>query len=225
MLIARVLSALLGSALSPATCAACDAALKDRALFCVTCASSVVRAPDEPCTGPLPITAFALFGGALAVALKRFKYSDRPDLAGPLGSLAQRAARRRRSRISVDLVIPVPLHPRRLVERGYNQAALLASAVSDDLAVRRDVGALVRRKNTPQQARLDRAERLLNVSDAFHVARAAVIRGRRILLVDDIATSGATLHACATALRAAGATHVEAIVIAQADKVASLPSP
>jgi ComF family protein len=158
----------------------------------------------------------------VAVALRRFKYEDRPDLAAALGSLAQRALREQRPGAKFDLVVPVPLHPRRLVERGYNQAALLAHHVADVVSAPIEARALVRRKNTPQQARLDREARLRNVGGAFTVRDSLIVRGRAVLLVDDVATSGATLAACTTPLLQAGAARVDAVVIARADRASSL---
>src|SRR6185369_5247276 len=99
-----------------------------------------------------PVVAFALYGGAVAAALRRLKYGGRADLAVPLGHLARRAVRE--AGLSGDLVIPVPLHPRRLADRGYNQAALLAASVAREIGAPLVARALVRVRNTPQQARL-----------------------------------------------------------------------
>lgn len=113
----------------------------------------------------------------------------------------------------VDVVAPVPLHPRRLAERGYNQAALLASPVARGLRVPLVPRALTRVDDTPQQVMLDRAARLVNLEGAFSAARARV-RGTRVLLVDDVRTTGATLDACTNVLREAGAIDVLSLVLA-----------
>ncbi|WP_235879813.1 ComF family protein [Polyangium aurulentum] len=165
--------------------------------------------------------AFAVFGGAVAAALKRFKYEDRPDLGRPLGELMRRAARD--EGIAADVVVPVPLHPRRLVERGYNQAALLAGAVAAELNARLGARVLGRRRSTAQQARLGREERLTNVAGAFEVRDARAVRGKRVVLVDDVATTGATLGACKDALIEAGAIEVTALVLACAEGSKSEP--
>jgi ComF family protein len=167
----------------------------------------------EPVAGADGIVAFAAFGGALATAIRRLKYGDRPDLARPLGDLLRRAVSEVAPRI--ELVVPVPLHVRRLAHRGYNQSALLASRLARGLSVPCSPLALVRRVDTPPQAELARAERLTNVADVFDAARRSSVRGRRIALVDDVATTGATLGACARALRDAGAAHVLGVVIAR----------
>ncbi len=215
----RMLLAALQSALAPPTCAACDARVRARVVFCSAC-TATIEPPPEPneTDGAAPplddILAFGAFGGALAIALRRLKYQDRPDLGVPLGHLARRTARL--AGLTADLVVPVPLHPRRLVERGYNQAALLAAEVAIELDAPLAARALIRLRNTPQQARFDRAARLGNVREAFRARHPPALRGRRVVLVDDVATTGSTITACTEALLAAGAASVTAIVIARA---------
>ena len=214
-LLLRALSSFLLDLLAPPTCAACDTRLRRRAVLCAACASAVEPADPLPATATAPrIIAFALFGGPIAEALRKLKYKDRADLAAPLGQLARRAVRQ--ERLSADLVIPVPLHPARLAERGYNQAALLASEIARDIGAVLAARGLVRARHTPQQAHLDRAARLVNVEGAFRARWPSRVRGRRVLLVDDVCTTGATLAACAEALREAGAVEILAIVIARA---------
>jgi ComF family protein len=215
----RMLLAAVKGALGPPTCAACDARVRARVVFCPGCAATIEPPPEpEESLAADPrladVIAFGAFGGALAIALRRLKYQDRPDLAAPLGHLARHAARR--AGLTADLVVPVPLHPRRLVERGYNQAALLAAEVAVELDAPLSARALVRLRNTPQQAHLDREARLDNVRRAFRARNPPAVQGRRVVLVDDVATTGSTLAACSEALLAAGATSVTAIVIARA---------
>ena len=114
-----------------------------------------------------------------------------------------------------DVVIPVPLHHRRLWWRGFNQAALLAAPVARALDARFAPSALVRTRDTTAQATLPRVHRLRNVQSAF-VAR-TLLEGARVLLVDDVRTTGATLEACASALRGAGALDVRSLVLACAE--------
>ena len=158
--------------------------------------------------------AFARFGGAISNALWRFKYEGRADLARPLGHLLRRAVSE--AGVSADVVIPVPLHPRRLAERGYNQSALLAQSVARQLGAAYAPRALVRHRATAQQARLGRAERLTNVAQAFQVRDISVIEKRVVLLVDDVATTGSTLLACRQVLKAAGALEVNSVCLARA---------
>jgi ComF family protein len=215
-LLVRALVALLLRALAPPRCAACDAALARDVVFCPACACTVRPAAATPGSGPVDaILAAALYGGALERAVHRFKYERRPDLARPLGHLVRAALRSARDR--VDLVVPVPLHPRRLADRGYNQAALLAAHVAAELGAPHAPRALVRVRATRQQARCTRVERLANVERAFAVRPGASVAGRVVALVDDVATTGATLDACAIALREAGAARVVAVVIARAE--------
>lgn len=116
-----------------------------------------------------------------------------------------------------DLIAPVPLHRWRLLRRRYNQSALLALALGR--AAGRPVvpDLLVRRRHTPTQGRLDRAQRHANVAGAFALrpGRAAAIAGRRVLLVDDVMTTGATVAECAKVLRRAGAAAVDVLTLAR----------
>lgn len=198
----------LGNLLSPPTCAACDARTPSRSVFCAACAPTIERA--EPSVDPL---ALALFGGAMAVAIRRLKYENRPDLARPLGELLRGLCRD--ADLVTDIVVPVPLHPRRLVARGYNQAALLAQAVAKETGARFEARALVRITDTPRQAALSREERARNVASAFAVRKPATIAGRHILLVDDVSTTGATLEACRRALESARPKSVRSVVLAR----------
>jgi ComF family protein len=198
----------VGDLLSPPACAACDERVSDgRRAFCQACAGTVERfASDGTCV------AFGLFGGALAVAIRRLKYQHRPDLGRPLGSLLRRACREAGGR--AEVVVPVPLHERRLVARGYNQAALLGAHLAIEMGVRVDPYVLLRCVDTPPQAELGRAARSTNLTEAFAVVRSDRIRGRTVALVDDVTTTGATLHACRRALLSAGARTVECFVVA-----------
>ena len=117
-----------------------------------------------------------------------------------------------------DRVLPMPLARERLAERGFNQALLLAQ----HLAPRRtDARLLLRTRHTPAQSELKRAERLRNVQGVFAVEplRAHELRDRRVVLVDDVMTSGASLHAASLALRQAGAAHITALVFARTEVV------
>lgn len=114
-----------------------------------------------------------------------------------------------------ELVVPLPLHWRRRLARGFDQARAIAGPLAAALGLPL-VPALRRRRATPPQSGLGRAERLANPQGAFAVRRPASVRGRDLLLVDDVATTGATLDAAARALRQAGAARVVAVVAARA---------
>ncbi len=215
-IVSRALASLAAGLLAPPRCAACDAPLGRATALCPTCAGTVRRAPVAAARGPIEVVvAAALYGGAVEVAVRRLKYDKRPDLARPLGHLVRAALRD--AGVRADVVVPVPLHPRRLAERGYNQAALLAAHVADELDAPHAARALARVRPTLQQARCDRDARLANVDGAFAARPGAVLSGLRVALVDDVITTGATLSACAGALRAAGAASVVAVVLARAD--------
>lgn len=223
--IAHAILAALRRLVAPARCAACDALVVDPRTFCDACTITIERlstlehAAPPPSTSapksppPALLVAYAAYGGALASAIKRFKYSDRADLAEPLGTLLVLAAHD--VQLTADAVVPVPLHPRKLRARGYNQSALLAKSIAASLGAPFLPRALVRTRDTRPQASLDRADRSTNLAGAFRAPRAELVRGRHIVLVDDVVTTGATLHACREALLSAGAARVTALVLAR----------
>lgn len=112
------------------------------------------------------------------------------------------------------LLIPVPLHRRRLRERGFNQSELIARHLGQRLAWMVADGVLERRRYTSQQAKLNRQQRLLNLTAAFNVTKPELIAGRHIVLLDDVLTTGATLTACAAALAAAQPQSITGLCVA-----------
>jgi ComF family protein len=198
------------SVLAPPRCAACDAPVPRLAVFCAACASTVETGGRGDGEGAY------VYGGAIAQAIVRMKYESRPDLARPLGDLLWRSLAPRAGSLRDVLVVPVPLHPSRLAERGFNQSSLLARRVARHLGAPFAPLALARARDTPKQATLDREARLANVAGAFRAREAARVCGRAVLLVDDVSTTGATLDACSHALRAAGARAVGTAVLARA---------
>jgi ComF family protein len=152
-----------------------------------------------------------------------FKYGDRLDLAPMMGRWMARAGRELLS--EADALLPVPLHWRRLWARRFNQSAALAGTISDIGGVPVLHGALKRVRATPQQVGLSKTERADNVQGAFRVPadEKAHVAGRRLVLIDDVLTSGATVDTCARALLRAGAAHVDVLVFARV--VAAVRSP
>lgn len=148
-------------------------------------------------------------------ALHAFKFRGRRALATPLADLLVEVMEGRLPGGLPDLLVPVPLHPRRKRERGFNQALLLARRVGRGwrVPVRDDV--LVRAVATPSQTELDAMARRVNVRDAFRLRRPDLIAGRHVLLVDDILTTGATLSECARCLREGGARVVGVLTVAR----------
>jgi ComF family protein len=144
-----------------------------------------------------------------------FKYGDRLDLAGMMGRWMARAGHELTR--ETDALVPVPLHWRRLWARRFNQSAALAMAISQTCGVPVLHEALKRTRATPQQVGLSKTQRADNVQGAFRVPaeRKADIAGKRLLLVDDVLTSGATADTCARALLRAGAAAVDVLVFAR----------
>ena len=142
------------------------------------------------------------------------KFHDQPGWALPLAWLMRGSAWADDTLHDCERVLPMPLARERLAERGYNQSWLLARCLAPDKA---DAGLLLRIRHTPPQRTLPRSERLANLQGAFAVdpLRAQDVRGRKLLLVDDVMTSGASLHTAARALLEAGAAGVSALVLAR----------
>ena len=147
------------------------------------------------------------------VLIHGLKYADRLDLAPMLGRWMARAGHALLE--DADALVPVPLHWRRLWARRFNQSAALAKIVSQASGVPVAGDALKRVKATLQQVGLTASERALNVQGAFAVAERSRVAGRRLILIDDVLTSGATIDACARALSRAGAAAVDVLVFAR----------
>jgi ComF family protein len=159
------------------------------------------------------ITAAGTYGGALREAIHRFKYGGERALANELGALvAERVAADLATGVPLDVVVPAVLHSRRARSRGYDQAWLLATVVAERTGLPLRVP-LRRIRPAAPQVQLDRAARAENLRGAY-VAEAGALRGARVALVDDVATTGATLAAATGALRAAGARVVRSYVVA-----------
>jgi ComF family protein len=186
--------------------------------FCVQCGDRA--AADGLCArchaSPLQIErirAAVYFEGALREAIHHLKYRGRTALVKPLGSLM--TAYWQQHPMPADVVVPVPLHATRLRERGYNQAALLARELAQRAELPVNERTLVRKRATAPQVELGARERRENVHDAFGCCDGALAE-KRVLLIDDVCTTGATLEACAIALRESGAHNVQALTLARA---------
>jgi len=199
-------------------CTACRMRLRPAAAACAVCAlplSGVV--PDGWCCAACRahppafdrLLALWSYEPPLDAVIQALKFRRLDYLGRHLGEAV--AARWSAEVGEADLVVPVPLHWRRQLSRGYNQAERIARAIARaaDLPL---VSALGRRRAGPPQSTLGREERRKNLRSAFRIRRAARIHGRRIVLVDDVATTGATLEAAAAVLRQNGAAAVLAVV-------------
>ena len=232
----------LAELLFPTLCLSCGAIMPERAghPFCVGCCAGVrpITAPLCPSCGiPYPAEdgpdhfcglclvkrpaidaarSYGVYEAVLHDAVHAFKYGGNLALGQQLGRLM---ARREYPSFRIDdyeLLVPVPLHPRRLRQRGFNQSVLLAREISRHRGIPLDFLALRRVIDTESQAGLKKDERRSNMKRAFRVPDPARIRGRRILLVDDVHTTGSTLGECAKTLLGAGAESVGALTLARA---------
>lgn len=152
----------------------------------------------------------------------RFKFRGEPGWAGPLGDLMVQSASRQDFLAPDMLLVPVPVTPARLAERGYNQAWELCRAIGRQTGLQAMAEALVRLGDTPDQHRLTRSQRLVNLRGAFaaHPLMVPRLAGRRVVLIDDVRTTGATLHHAGLALGQAGAAEVRALVLARTPQTA-----
>ena len=158
---------------------------------------------------------FASYEQAMMRAVILLKHEPIRPLAGWFGLRLAEMARSALAEFKPEIVVPVPLHPERQRERGFNQAELLARAVARPLRLPLETRALERRKPRPPKHRLSRHERWEAARGAYAPVPGRRIDNRRVLLVDDVFTTGATLDACARALRSAGAAHVAALTVAR----------
>lgn len=186
--------------------------------ICAVCGEPVrthslcMRCKAEPRAFASVRSAF-LYSGGVRAAIHALKYKGQQALARPLVKAAAHAFD---PPDRTDAIIPVPLHEAREAERGYNQSQLLARDLAECWRVELLQPAALRRvRDTASQVSLDYAKRQANVGGAF-AAEPAAVRDRVIILVDDVCTTGATLHSCAQALREAGAIKVYAVTIARA---------
>src|SRR5690606_5859687 len=153
-----------------------------------------------------------------------FKHADRTDTAPAFGAWLARAGAELLA--DADLIAPVPLHRFRLLKRGYNQAAILAGALAREIGLAHAPDLLQRRRATRSQQGLSGRARLENVTaGAFrvHPWRRGRVEGRRVVLIDDVLTTGATVGACARVLRRAGASRVDVLTLARVVRDAATP--
>lgn len=200
--------------------------------FCTDCLASVKLVPQPVCPRcgqPMPreglcskcrtnppqldgIRSVAVHCGAMRQAIHHFKYRRRQELADPLGQML--FGYWREANLAVDLVVPVPLHSSRQKERGYNQATLLAGVLAEKAELTLNATGLTRTRATAPQVGLGADERAANVHNAF-LWMDGGLDDVRVLLIDDVCTTGATLEACGLALRRSGAKSVWALTLAR----------
>jgi ComF family protein len=222
----------------PPCCLVCRSPLHEHHLLCAPCWREInfIRAPLCDVLGiPLPFDtgertisaaaaarpppydrarAVAHYSGSMRTLVHQFKYADRHDARALFGRWLVESGRELLA--GVDLIVPVPLARLRLLSRRFNQAAILAQELSRQTGLAVAAHLLQRTRSTRTQVGLTHDQRRRNVAGAFRVPRhrAAGVRGRRVLLVDDVITTGATVEACARALKRAGAERVDVLVLA-----------
>lgn len=235
----RRVPGLVLNALLPPRCPLCKAMLVSHGHLCADCWSALVPISDpkcERCALPFAHESDGLLCGACLASPPEFDRSFAPvlydgkgrDLVLALkhgGMLACAPVMARMMATTLlasgeplpDLLIPVPLHRRRLLSRRFNQSQLLAAAMARELAVPVDALSLARTVATPSQGEFDRKGRFKNVRSAFSIATKLThaINGKNILIVDDVLTTGATAGSCASALKNAGAAAVNVIAFAR----------
>lgn len=228
--VTRLLSGAL-DLLLPHRCVACSEPLPSPSPpFCELCWQSVLLLdlacprcglPGAPDICPhcrrhpppyLAARAAVEYGGQAAAAIRLLKYGGRSHLGRPLAGLLRPLLPHLQP---VDRALPVPLHPARTRHRGYNQAALLARHLARGEGLTVSYGSLKRHRDTPVQASLSREHRLQNLRGAFSASTARV-QGARLLLIDDVMTTGATAVACSETLLEAGAREVKVLCLARA---------
>jgi ComF family protein len=160
--------------------------------------------------------AFGIYDGILMEAIHLLKYGKKTSLAQPLSGLAKKTFFKIWDAESIDMIISVPLHIKRLRQRGFNQAHLLTMRWAKQEGITLDGVTLCRSRWTEPQTKLSRTERRKNIKGAFSLENTEKITGQKILLVDDVFTTGATVNECARVLTKAGAEFVDVLTLARA---------
>ena len=158
--------------------------------------------------------AAGLYEGALREYLAELKYRYRPELGAALGVLLVEWLKMNRTFGRADIILPIPIHPQKMEARGYNQAELLAKPLRKYLGIPLKNDIIIRGKITESQSALGKDERFANVKEAFRVADPSAVSGKRILLVDDILTTGATASEASRVLLRAGAMEINVLTLA-----------
>ncbi|HIC84755.1 MAG TPA: ComF family protein [Desulfobacterales bacterium] len=192
--------------------------------FCLVCGRPLDHGgPDKTCKDcferppefDLLISPYR-YEDPVAHCIHQFKYSLKPNMGKSLGILLGDFSMEVLGGVEDPVLVPVPLHSKRLRKRGFNQSLILAKEVAKILEWELDFLSLRRTKFTMPQVDLQKKERIKNVKGAFEISNPEKFRGKGVILVDDVATTGSTLHECARVLKKAGAQEVVALVFARA---------
>ena len=214
------------SPVSSPYCTQCGRAFQNRSGSSHQCGDCIKKKPFYT-----HARSMGMYDGTLLAVIHTFKYKHKIQLAGPLGRLLFSAFLKYDEIQNIDYVSPIPLHVSRLKNRGFNQAFLLIREWPDLIRAVHDAGngenerpsiqinckSLIRKTKTTSQTGLGKDQRAQNVKNAFQVAEPSLISGKRILLVDDVYTTGATAEECAKTLTASGAASVNVLTLARTD--------
>ena len=204
-------------------CHACTARFMQPQPRCSTCAMPLSTGQQPQCSTclrqPPPLDACiaaVTYGYPWSSAITQFKFNGDPGWAGALAALLRRTPQVEAALAAADWVLPIPLSRQRLQERGFNQSLLLARQLAPD---KTSTELLLRLQHTTAQSQLPRSERLHNLSGALAIEplRQPQLQGKSVVLIDDVMTTGATLHTAALVLRQAGAAHITALVVARTE--------
>ena len=215
----KIIEALL-NLIFPPTCAICGAYGDE--IFCQKCAERIkyTGRAAEKFPGEFSFDSarsIVVYEGPIKEAIHKLKFRNKKALADPLIELVTIYLDKNcRAFDDAQLVLPVPLFGSREKGRGYNQSVFFANAVSGYLNIELNENVLVRVRNTKPQFELKRPDRFANVKDAFEIANGEIVKGKNIVLVDDILTTGATASECAKVLKSAGAGKVSVLTLARA---------
>lgn len=204
----------------PLSCEVCEAKIGPDTQYkglCNNCLNKI-RLINQNITlvcSNINVTAACAYEGIVKDCVRLFKYNAKLNLAEPLASLMLNCFNMNISRKNIDAIIPVPLHSRRQRERGFNQAHVLAKRLAGYIGVKLCANAVTRVRPTESQTGLSKTKRFTNLKGAFKISKGNLIKGRNILLIDDVFTTGSTMAECAKPLIKAGAKSVKGLVLAK----------
>lgn len=205
----------LKSVFTEKRCPICHAPHLNKKLLCSACYTEIITdSADAEKTNGLNVYYYAPYSGLLRDLVIDWKFNNNFGYSALLSQLSSSVAESIPETSRPDIIIPVPLHPSRLRKRGFNQSRIIAGSVATVLHVKLSDSALVRNRKTIPQVKLSKEKRTENLKNAF-TADESIVAGKNILLVDDVYTTGSTIHECSRTLIDAGAVKIEVMVLAK----------